>query len=207
MSRLLLTGWVVPPAPGNVGDWIDLALAIAAVGALIAGWARWVRPRLAAKRDRDESVQTVLLGRPAVPANAITGADPQPAIPSIGSQVATLSDIVAQLARTVSEVAGKVEGIHHEIHPNGGSSLNDSVRRTEAAAEALRDDIAVVKTRQTRDFGVLDQHAARLARIEELLAGELTEASATIANAAEASATVLRVIDTALNAAPPTEPA
>lgn len=162
---------------------IVAAISIATTG--LVCW-HWVRPRVRARRLERESIATVLLGRPAVPANPITGATAVPAVPSIGQLVAD---------------------IHHELHPNSGTSLADAVgrteaaqARTEAAVEELRNDVGVVKERQARDYGLLDNHGARLARIEELLAGELHAAHDTIATAAEANKQVLSTVETALKA-------
>ena len=38
-----------------------------------------------------------------------------------------------------------VDEIHHEVRPNTGTSLNDSVRRTEAAVAVLRTEVEAIK--------------------------------------------------------------
>lgn len=170
-------------------DGIALALGLIALGTAVVGWFRWGRPRWQAWTQRRKDKDTVLLGRPAVPANLITGAPAREAIPSIGQQ---MTFVLKQLEH-VMELANSM---HHELHPNSGNSLRDTADRTERTVTAMSARLADGDQR----FDAIDAH---LSRIDEVLAGELSVATDTVANAAEASRVALEVIDTALRSEPP----
>lgn len=158
-----------------LNDTVRLLLGLAAIAALVVGWFRKGRPWLKQRREEREAISEVLLGREAIPANRITGEGPKPAKPSIGQLVAD---------------------IHHELHPNNGSSMKDALTRTENAVTELR---AMVETMDLR------QAAAdrRFERIEHVLHDELHTVNDALANTAEAAATLLPVIDHAIKAQPP----
>lgn len=54
--------------------------------------------------------------------------------PFIRNAVAIVDALVALPA-----MAKQVKSIHHELHPNGGSSMNDSLRRVEGGVKRLDD--------------------------------------------------------------------
>ena len=170
-------------------DYIGIALGLIALGTAIAGWIRWGRPRWKATVQRRKDKDTVLLGREAVPANPITGAPAQDAIPSIGQQMA----FVLEQLQSVMKLANEM---HHELHPNSGKSLRDTADRSEKSLIAILKRLADGDAR----FDGIDQ---RLARMETVLDDELAVATDTVANAAEASRTALQVIDAAIRAEPP----
>jgi hypothetical protein len=160
----------------------------AAVTAIVTGGgvARWVvrkeLPRRRQRRAEQVAINEVLLGRPAIPANTITGAPAQPAVPSIGQQVAAMRE--------------RVEDIHHEVHPNGGGSMRDDIN-------VLRGDVDTIKKRQDDDYKRFAALASRLGQVENLLKGELHTANDAVANAAEAAAHLLPVVHDAIKAQPP----
>jgi hypothetical protein len=57
----------------------------------------------------------------------------------LSADVTRLSTDVGQLTTDVGEVAGLAKDMHHELHPNSGSSMRDAVDRTE---KALADHLA-----------------------------------------------------------------
>lgn len=165
----------------GISEHLELFLTLIGAATAVLGWWRWLRPKLKARAAERDAINEVLLGRPAVAANPITGAPAQPERRPIGQLVAD---------------------IHHELHPNNGSSMRDSVDRTEAGVAALAAELADVRARLAdgdRRFHDVD---ARLANIETVLADELATATDTVANAAEASKTALRVIEAAIQAEP-----
>lgn len=62
--------------------------------------------------------------------NAVAIVDALVTLPATGAAV-------KQLTTTVTEMKTKVASIHHELHPNGGTSMNDAVRRMEGTTERL----------------------------------------------------------------------
>jgi hypothetical protein len=168
---------------------LDLLLLLSALGTAALAWIKLVRPRVQARAAERAAVNEVLLGAPAVPANPITGAPARPKVPAIGQQVADLRDVVDALAEVLEQV-------RHEVHPNDGSSMKDAVGRT----ERLLGEVSARLSDGDRRF---DEQGERLVRIEGVLADELRVATDAVANAAEASKTVLSVIDAAIAASPP----
>lgn len=160
-----------------INSTIELMLGLIALIAAVFGWYRKVRPWLQERADTRAAVNEVLLGRPAVPANPITGAKAQDAKPSIGQLVTEM---------------------HHELHPNDGSSMNDALRRTESLTKEL---IARVETIDRR----LENGDRRFERIEHAIHDELQVAQDALGNAAEAAAHLLPTIHDAIKAQPPEE--
>lgn len=156
---------------------VELLLGLLGLAAAAAGWLRWGWPRYKQHREEKASLHELWHGRPAVPANLLTGAKAEPAKPSIGQLVAE---------------------IWHELHPNGGSSLKDSQTRTE---ETLKGVVTRLDTIEQR----LAAGDRRFDHIDEVLAEELHTANDAVANAAEAAKTLLPVIDTAIKAKPPAQ--
>lgn len=176
---------------GGFASGLDVLLAVIAVGTAVVSWFRWVRPRIRARRDEREATNEVLLGRPAVPANPITGAPAQPEKPAIGKQVADMAALLVE--------------VHHELHPNNGSSMKDALGRAETEGRESRQVINEILERLTQGDRRFEEQAERLGRIETVLTDELRVATDTVANAAEASKTALKVIDAALMADPPAD--
>lgn len=58
---------------------------------------------------------------------------------------AQLIDSVKGLPAFIERTDAAISQIHHELHPNSGTSLNDSTRRTEAAVADLQGQIGRVE--------------------------------------------------------------
>lgn len=187
----------------HLSEPVDVTLSVIALVSAVLGWFRWIRPRLRARLERQRSIDEVLLGRDAIPANSITGAAAQPAKPSIGQQVTAQAEMLDALGKLVAE-------IHHELHPNGGSSMKDGQARLEGAVAKLLDEVALMKRRLERGDHRFDDVAGRLGRIEGVLADELrtaqqvaVTATDAVGHAAEASKAALETIHDAILADPP----
>ncbi|WP_460792440.1 hypothetical protein [Nocardioides maradonensis] len=179
-------------------DHVDTIISLITLAGIALGWWRWARPRVKARADERKATNEVLLGRDAIPANPITGEPAQPAKPSIGQQVADQGRAISEFRAALETLTRLATSMHHELHPNGGSSLKDQATRLERV-------LGEVRTRLEDGDRRFDDQADRLERIETVLADELVVAADTLANAAEASKSVLRVIDTALHAEPPAD--
>lgn len=97
----------------------DLGIAVSVtilIGALFSFW-HWGRPWLKQFIYEQRSMRDVLLGTAAVPENPITGAAAVPAVKPLGQQVAEMAALLLE--------------VHHEVHPNTGTSMADSVTRIE----------------------------------------------------------------------------
>lgn len=167
----------------------DDAEAISAVvGAVLAagGIARWfVRnklPKVQEKRAIQKATDEVIRGRAAIEPNRITGEEGRDAIPPLGERLAGMAQLIQE--------------IHHELHPNGGSSMKDSLTRVEARVETIDARVETVDRR-------LENGDRRFDRIEHVLQDELHVAHDTVANAAEAAANLLPAIHDAIKAQPP----
>lgn len=168
----------------SASDLVALSIGVATLLGSAYSAKRWGWPLLLQRRERARSVDAVLLGRPAIPANMITGEPAYEALPSIGQQVADLTRLV--------------EGIHHEMHPNGGSSLRDTVDRLEARTEQIDDQLKAGALR-------FDEVDRSLAQLKGQVADELSVSNAALEHAAEASKTGLQVIHDAILAEPPAD--
>jgi hypothetical protein len=101
----------------------DLGIAVSVtllIGAAFSGW-RWGRPWLKQFIHEQKSMREVLLGRDEIPANKITGAEAVPAVKPLGQQVAEMAALLLE--------------VHHEVHPNTGTSMADAVTRIEHRLE------------------------------------------------------------------------
>ncbi|WP_100811801.1 hypothetical protein [Microbacterium sp. BR1] len=81
--------------------------------------------------------------------------------PFISNAVAIVNALV-----TLPSMAKQVSSIHHELHPNGGTSMNDSLRRVEAGVKRLDN----TSDRLERGVKGLYQKVAALAEEDERLA-------------------------------------
>lgn len=161
---------------------LTIVLGLVSIAGAIAGAVRWGYPRYVARRARHRSLDVAFMGRPAIPANPITGEPEQPEILPLGQQVADLRTVMDQ--------------VHHQVHPNGGSSLRDQVN-------GVRTDVAEIKQRLGDGDQRFGEIYERLGQIEHRIAGELATASGTLANAAEASREAITTIHDAILAEPP----
>lgn len=176
-------------------EWLVL---ISTVGMAAIAWAKLIHPRLRRRAATRAAANEVLLGRPAVPRNPITGAPAQPAKPAIGQLVADLAVVVDGIVQMLNEV-------HHELHPNNGSSMKDALTRTEADVRAARTELGEVVERLAAGDERFDDQAERLGRIEGVLADDLRVVADTAANATDASRVAVRTIGAALMSEPPAE--
>lgn len=176
---------------GPARDWTEFLIAVTVLAGAIASWWRWGLPKLKARWERERDWEVLVEGRPAIPANPRTGAPEQPAVPPIASLVA--------------QVAAQVRDIHHELHPNGGSSMKDAQQRIERAVSSLATTVQTVVDRLAQGDDSFTDITARLGRIEHQLDGELHVATRALDNAAEASRTALDTIQTAILAEPPAD--
>jgi hypothetical protein len=118
-------------------DWVKTVGAAFVILGSIVGWWRGILPKLRESKHERKSIAHALLGRPAIPANPITGEDARPAILPLGQQVMELRELIDQ-TRTTQETQGveirslsrKVDLAIHELTPNSGKSLADKVNRT-----------------------------------------------------------------------------
>ena len=96
----------------------DVMTISALVGMGTVGVGAYVRlsPRVKERRAKQQARDDAILGRPAV-LDSITGEEIAPELPALG----------VRLARMETDV----RAITHEIHPNGGTSIKDSVGRIE----------------------------------------------------------------------------
>lgn len=95
-------------------DWLALLALLASVAGSLYALYRWAAPRIEQRIEDRLALRELLFGRPAEPANPITGAPAQPAVLGIGPTVALhikqetealgkVRDDVARIARTVEE--------------------------------------------------------------------------------------------------------
>lgn len=163
---------------------VKLALGVIALGVIVTGWFKVGLPALRDRRHRDRSVDDVMIGRPEIPANPITGEPARPEILPIGVRLDQLGTLLLE--------------IHHELHPNGGSSMKDAVGRVES-------QVATMSYRLDSGNRRFDDIDADLKRIKLQIGGELSTATGALAHAAEASTAALRTIETAILADPPSD--
>ncbi|NGZ99384.1 hypothetical protein G5V59_00145 [Nocardioides sp. W3-2-3] len=81
----------------------DFVLLLSALGSAVLAWIRLIRPWVRTRASERDAINDVLIGRPAVPANPITGDPAQPAKPAIGQQVADMAVVLNE--------------VHHEPAP------------------------------------------------------------------------------------------
>lgn len=177
---------------------LELLVLLSTAGMAAIAWAKIAHPRVKHRAATRAAANEVLLGRPAVPANKITGAPAEPAKPAIGQLFADLAAVVDGIVIMLNEV-------HHELHPNNGSSMKDALTRTEADAKAARAELGKVLERLAAGDARFDDQAERLGRIEGVLADELRVAVGTAANATDTSRVAVRTIGAALMTEPPAE--
>jgi hypothetical protein len=53
-------------------------------------------------------------------------------------QIPGMSQKVNSIEGTLSRLEPLITAVHHELHPNSGTSMNDKVTRTEEAVEEIR---------------------------------------------------------------------
>lgn len=88
----------------SVNDQIALLIALATLLGIIAGWWRYLRPRIRRAHDVAEAVRELLLGRDAE-VDAITGHERQPAHLGVGERLETVETLLHELTGSVHNLA------------------------------------------------------------------------------------------------------
>lgn len=106
---------------------------IALLGA-VAGWVKWLRPKLHARELDRVAQRDALIGRPPV-LDSITGKVLAPALPGIGQRMDTIETSVAELAR--SSQRHEAHEAHLARHDDQIAALETgSVERVVSKAES-----------------------------------------------------------------------
>jgi hypothetical protein len=92
----------------------DIALAGAVVALItgLAGWWRWVRPRIERVKKDGAAMRDAVLGREVV-VDSITGRELAPALPGIGVRMAHQEDQMRLLTDAVSKIADSHRRLEH----------------------------------------------------------------------------------------------
>ena len=96
---------------------------IALLGA-VAGWVKWLRPKLYARELDQVAQRDALIGRPPV-LDSITGKVLAPALPGIGQRMDTIETAVAELVRSKER---------HEAHEAHLARHDDQIAALEAGS-------------------------------------------------------------------------
>lgn len=162
-------------------DQIDILVGLITVGTFGGGaWWRWALPRLRNRRAERQAINAVLVGRPAVPANPITGEPAQEAIPGLGDRINTMQASIGELQRASELHMEKLFEVEHEVKNNDGSSMKDSTHRLERAAE--------------RSDARQDAQDAQITRIQDQLGDVQRKVEQTLQTVAETSREALAVM-------------
>ena len=94
--------------PIRINSYIAVVIGLATLLAVIAGWARWVRPRLRRARLVTTAVTETILGRDAIH-DASTGVELVPAQPGLGVRLASQETQLRTLADALTKIAGSHE--------------------------------------------------------------------------------------------------
>jgi hypothetical protein len=139
----------------SAGDWI--AAVGVTTGILTAGGSfyRWgvphVRQRSNERRERrhrEQAVQDVLLGRPAIDSNPITGEPGIPELPSMGERITYVTERVHELAERQADIGTKVSSIADEVKSTTNNrliSLEDITNEHTAQIKALHTELKTLK--------------------------------------------------------------
>jgi hypothetical protein len=84
----------------RTGEIVGLAVAIASLLAVVAGWLRWVRPRWRRATAQVVGVRDAILGREAL-VDTITGVQRVPALPGVGVRLANTEEAIEKLTELV----------------------------------------------------------------------------------------------------------
>lgn len=91
---------------------IALAGAVVALITALAGWWRWVRPRIERVKKDGAAMRDAVLGREVV-VDSITGRELAPALPGIGVRMAHQEDQMRLLTDAVSKIADSHRRLEH----------------------------------------------------------------------------------------------
>ncbi|GAB3776807.1 putative coiled-coil protein SlyX [Nocardioides ginsengisegetis] len=111
--------------------------------AVLAGWLRWVRPKIRNTRRDTVAIRDAILGRDAI-VDTITQQELAPALPGIGQRMAhqeaqmqTMTEAVTQLAQThqqMAEVRAEVKSLAGRVEKLEAGTVERIVTRAESAA-------------------------------------------------------------------------
>lgn len=73
------------------------------------------------------------------------------------------------LMERVSSIESSLSEVRHEVLPNTGTSLNDSVRRTEGAVGVLTQSVKTLQDDMTEAHRKLDNDKSRIDELDELV--------------------------------------
>lgn len=92
----------------------QIALAATVVGLVtaLAGWWRWVHPRIESTKKDGAAMRDAILGREPV-VDSITGRELAPALPGIGVRMAHQEDQMRLLTDAVSKIADSHQRLEH----------------------------------------------------------------------------------------------
>lgn len=73
------------------------------------------------------------------------------------------------LMERVSSIESSLSEVRHEVLPNTGTSLNDSVRRTEGAVGVLTESVKTLQDDMTEAHRKLDTDKSRIDELDEIV--------------------------------------
>lgn len=123
---------------------VTFILGLAALGGILLGWLRWLRPRLHRAQAEAVAIRDSIIGRDAI-RDSITGREIAPALPGVGVRLeaqerhlGVLADAVASLAQSHD----RLEDHEHRITKLETAAVERIVARAESAAgwRAVSDD-------------------------------------------------------------------
>jgi hypothetical protein len=81
------------------------------------------------------------------------------------------------LMERVSSIETSLSEVRHEVLPNTGTSLNDSVRRTEGAVGVLTESVKTLQDDMTEAHRKLDNDKSRIDELDEIVHRDNKETS------------------------------
>lgn len=117
-------------------EHVELALALAGLCTAVYGLWRWARPRIEEERAERKAMRQVLIGKPAVPANPITGEPAQDEIPSIGAQMTEAVKSLEYLIARDHQVAGLLARV---------DAVEQRLAKGSAEFAAMHADLAAIR--------------------------------------------------------------
>lgn len=125
------------PSLTDASELIALALGVVALAGVIAGWLKWVRPRLQSARQDAIAMRDSIIGRDAV-VDTITREEIAPAVPGIGVRMANQEEFTKAQAHQMELLTGAVAKIadSHEQLAKHAALLDELGGRVRALEEA-----------------------------------------------------------------------
>lgn len=126
--------------------WLEI-LRPALEGVLVAfagGGTGWLFAR---RQNKAETAKTLAEAR-LTDANAERVANENKIEVLVTESVAEIKKQVGENSRSIAQIGEAVALIKHEVLPNTGTSMNDAVKRTEAAVTELRGEVDILHEKQ-----------------------------------------------------------